>query len=196
MTTKTMLKEEEFTPSRLLDYLPASFRDDPLMGQFLLIFESILNPIEYTVDNMALFFDPRMTPESVLPWLASWVDLVLDPSWPLERRRELVKNASDLYRWRGTRRGLSEYLRIYTGSSPTILEYIPGMILDEETHLGVNTVLGSSGTGHHFTVIIENPLDSRIDVKVVRDIIESQKPAHTIYTLEIKAVIASQTKTA
>lgn len=186
MSTQSVTKQEEFTPSRLLDYLPASYRDDALMGQFLLIFESILTPIENTVDNLALYFDPRITPESVLPWLASWVDLALDPTWPLERRRELVRNAADLYRWRGTRRGLSEYLRIYTGMIPTILEYIPGMILDAKTQLGVNTLLGSSGTGHHFTVILEIPENSRIDAKIVRNIIESQKPAHTIYTLEIR----------
>jgi phage tail-like protein len=193
MPTKQIVKPEEIAPSRLLDYLPAAFRDDALMGKFLLIFESILNPIENNVDNMALYFDPRMTPESVLPWLASWVDLALDPSWPLEQRRELVQNAAYLYRWRGTRRGLSEYLRIYTGTPPTILEYIPGMILDEKTQLGVNTVLGSSGTGHHFTVIIETPEDLKLDVKVIRDIIESQKPAHTVYTLEIRTKTTAST---
>jgi phage tail-like protein len=194
MTTNATIKQKEFAPSRLLDYLPASYRDDALMGQFLRIFESILTPIENTVDNIPLYFDPRITPESVLPWLASWVDLALDPSWPLERRRELVKNAADLYRWRGTRRGLSEYLRIYTGTLPTILEYIPGMILDAKTQLGVNTLLGSSGTGHHFTVILDVPANSQIDVKVIREIIESQKPAHTIYTLEIRSKTTALTE--
>jgi phage tail-like protein len=185
MTTNTMLKREEMTPSRLLEYLPATYRDDALMGRFLLIFEGIITPIENMVDSMAWYFDPRLTPEDMLPWLASWLDLALDPSWPEERRRELVSNAAELYRWRGTKRGLTEYLRIYTGTPPVIVEYIPGMILDEKTQLGVNTVLGSSGAGHHFTVIIES--NERIDVKTVRSIIESQKPAHTVYTLEIRA---------
>jgi phage tail-like protein len=186
MATNTIAKNEVIQTSRLLDYLPASYRDDPLMGRFLLIFESILNPIENMVDNTALYFDPRLTPESLLPWLASWVDLVLDSSWPLEQRRELVQNAVELYRWRGTRRGLSDYLRIYTGAPPEILEYIPGMILDDKTQLGMNTVLGSSGTGHHFTVIVESAAGRIIDPDVVRQIIESQKPAYTVYTLEIR----------
>jgi phage tail-like protein len=171
--------------SRLLDYLPAVFREDKMMNRFLLIFESILNPIENTVDNIPLYFDPGLTPECILPWLASWLDIALDPNWPVERRRELLKNAAELYRWRGTRRGLSEYLRIYTGVVPEILEYIPGMILDEKTELGVNTVLGSSGTGHHFTVILQLNEDEKIEPRVVKNIIESQKPAHTAYTLQI-----------
>lgn len=185
VTTITEGKRETEYQSRLLDYLPSVYREDKMMNQFLLIFESILNPIENTVDNMALYFDPRLTPESILPWLASWVDITLDPQWPLERRRELVSKASELYRWRGTRRGLSEYLRIYTGKTPQIIEYIPGMILDKETELGVNTVLGSSGTGHHFTVILDLDESDNIDQKVIRRIIEQQKPAHTDYTLQI-----------
>jgi len=98
--------------SSYLEHLPAFFRDDEFMGQFLLIFESIMKPIENTVDNVALYFDPLMTPEPLLPWLAWWVDLTLDPTWPEERRRELVSSAAELYRWRGTKRGLTEYLRI------------------------------------------------------------------------------------
>jgi P2-related tail formation protein len=111
---------------------------------------------------------------------------VLDPAWPIERRRELVKSAVELYRWRGTKRGLIEYLRIYTGSVAEISEYIPGMILDSNTQLGVNTRLGSSGTGHHFIVTIGFNANGNADPVVVKAIIESQKPAHTTYTLQIK----------
>lgn len=173
--------------SRLLDYLPNVFREDKMMSRFLLIFESVLNPIENTVNNIPYYFDPRLTPEAVLPWLASWVDVMLDQSWPVERRREMVSQAAELYRWRGTRRGLSEALRIYTGKRPQIIEYIPGMILDEKTYLGTNTVLGSPGTGHHFTVIIKADENEKINPQVVKDIINSQKPAHTSYTLQINS---------
>ncbi len=172
--------------SSYLEYLPALYQDDEFMGQFLLIFESILKPIENTVDNIPLYFSPLVTPESLLPWLASWVDLALDPTWPIERRRELVKSAVELYRWRGTKRGLSEYLRIYTGSVPEISEYIPGMRLDHGTKLGVNTWLGSSGEGHHFTVTLDLDEDSEINSGTVKAIIEAQKPAYTVYTLQIR----------
>ena len=172
--------------SSYLDYLPGFYQDDEFMRQFLLIFESVLNPIENTIGNLPLYFDPLLTPEPLLPWLASWVDLTLDPTWPIERRRELVRSAAELYRWRGTRWGLAEYLRIYTGSTPEILEYIPGMRLDQETKLGINTQLGSSGTGHHFTVTVELDGKSYINTNTIRGIIEAQKPAHTVYTLQIK----------
>ena len=173
--------------SRLLDYLPSVFREDQFMARFLLIFQSILDPLENTVDNMSFYFDPRMTPESILPWLASWVDISLDPRWSDMQRRELVAKASELYRWRGTRRGLSEYLRIYAGSAPVISEHIPGMTLGPENRLGEpDTRLGSTGTGYHFTVTLKVNNSDQIDLDTVRGIIDSQKPAHTVYTLLVQ----------
>ncbi len=172
--------------SSYLEHLPALYQDDEFMGQFLLIFESIMKPIENTVDNLPWYLDPLLIPASLLPWLSSWVALSLDQNWPLERRRLLLRSATELYRWRGTKRGLAEYLRIYTGSVPEISEYIPGMKLDQETILGTNTRLGSSGAGHHITVTLELEGDSGINSDTVRAIIEAQKPAHTAYTLEIR----------
>ncbi len=183
-TKNQTLNNGKLHKSRLLEYLPALYMDDEYMGQFLMIFQSILDPIEHMVDSIPLYFDPRFVPESMLPWLASWLNLVLDPGWPLERRRELVKNATDLYRWRGTKRGLAEFLRIYTGSRPDIIEFIPGMPLDGNAKLGENTRLGSPGTGYHFTVTVD--LNGGVDLNTVRAIIEVQKPAHTVYTIQLK----------
>src|SRR5882757_3303547 len=76
--------------SSYLQYLPAPFHADPFVGRFLLIFESILSPIERTIDNVATYFDPRLTPPELLPWLASWVGLELDENWPIAQQRQLV----------------------------------------------------------------------------------------------------------
>jgi len=181
--------EKKATPnlqSKYLEHLPGIYRDNEFLGRFLLIFESILDPIERTVDNIPYYFDPLMTPKSILPWLASWADLTLDPTWPEARRRELAESATELYRWRGTRRGMSEYLRIYTGKIPQITEYIPGIPLGPDARLGINTRLGSSGGGYHFTVTIEADESDSFDPKKLRTIIEAQKPSHTIYTLHIQ----------
>jgi phage tail-like protein len=185
--------------SRYLEYLPAFFRDGkdvtPALkdkgaslvgvGEFLLIFEDILQPIENGIDNMPLYFDPLMTPEPLLFWLSSWLGLVLDGKLPVERRRRLVKLASELYRWRGTRRGLSEYLRIYTGSTPEIREHVTGMRLDRNTRLGVNSQLGGSGQGFHFNVAVPAPPEGELNIGAIKAIIEAQKPAYTTYSLQV-----------
>jgi phage tail-like protein len=165
-------------------YLPAIYADSDFMGRFLMIFESILGPIESQIDNIAYYFDPRTTPEELLPWLASWVNMVLDESWPLERRRALVRSAVQLYQWRGTRRGMREYLRVYTGVEPVIEENTGGLPLGANTRLGLNTVLGS-GTHHTFSVTLEVDDPDSINVSHVKAIIEIEKPAHTAYVLNI-----------
>ncbi|MFQ5873059.1 MAG: phage tail protein [Dehalococcoidia bacterium] len=170
--------------SSYLKHLPAFYSEDEFMGRFLMIFEDILTPIQRALDHVELYFDPKMMPEDLLPWLASWVDLVLDENWPVEKRRKLLGSAVELYRWRGTRRGLREYLRVYSGVEPVITEHIGGISLDKQFRLGYNTLLGE-GQDHCFTVTLELEDMASIDLEMVRAIIEAEKPAHTAYTLRL-----------
>ena len=169
--------------SSYLQYLPALYREDDFTGRFLNIFEDILKPIEGVVDNLSFYLDPGTTPQSFLPWLTSWAGLVLDERWPEARRRQLAKSAVELYRWRGTKRGLSEYLRIYTGVAPQILEHTAN--LEPNTNPDTTKARVAEEQVHCFTVILEVPDVSTIDADIVRSIIESEKPAHTTYSLQI-----------
>ncbi len=152
--------------SSFLQHLPSFFTKDSLMDRFLLIFESILAPIEQTVDHTPLILDPRTLPADLLPWVASWLDLTLNENWPESRRRDLIRAASELYRWRGTRQGLSRYLEIYVGVTPE---------LEDEVD-----------TPHTFRVTLRVPAEQQVDEALVRAIIEAEKPAHTAYELQIE----------
>ena len=170
--------------SNYLEYLPAIYSQGDFMGRFLMIFESVLGPIEGVIDNISHYFDAGTAPEELLPWLASWVNLTLDETWPLERRRELVRSAVDLFRDRGTRRGLREYLRVYSGVEPKITEDYGGISLAGQARLGLNTVLGE-GRPHTFKVTLELDDPDSVNVEQLKAIIEAEKPAHSGYTLEI-----------
>lgn len=163
------------TASSYLKFLPAIYSADDFMGRFLLIFESILGPIDRTVGNLHYYFDAQMAPPEMLPWLASWLGLALDERWPEEQRRALILAAVDLYQWRGTRRGLSEFLRLYTGFIPEITEH------------GVGRRGITAAEAFKFTVRLRVPDPAQVDRAVVEAIIEAEKPAHTGYTLEIVA---------
>lgn len=172
--------------SSYLQYLPAPYQGDPFLGHFLLIFESILGPIEQTIDMLVHYFDPRLTPAELLPWLASWVGIELDENWSLARRRELVYWAVTLYRWRGTRRGLRDHLRLYTGRAPLIVENFDGLRLEQDGALNETAALGEPRQNWiKVTVLADNP--RQVEERVVRQIIEFQKPAHVGYSLEIVA---------
>jgi phage tail-like protein len=178
----------EGTDSSYLQYLPSPFHADPFMRRFLLIFETILEPIERTIDNMACYFDPRLSPPQLLPWLASWVGLELDENWPIAQQRQLILWAATLYRWRGTRRGLRQHLRLYTGRTPLIVENFPGLRVGQDAGLGANTRLGDAPRPHWITVTVLSDSPEDLDERIVRQIIELEKPAHVAYSLEIRRV--------
>ena len=161
------LPERNGSPSRLLTYLPSLYADDPFLGQFLNIFDSIWMPLERQINQLFAYFDPLLAPAEFLPWLSGWVDLALDENWPEARRRQLIHEAANLYRRRGTAGALRDYLRIYTGTEPLISEDGPG------------------GNPFHFTVMFRLVDVSTLDADRIKRIIEEEKPAHTTYTLQI-----------
>jgi phage tail-like protein len=184
---------------RYLDQLPAIYRDDELMGRFLMLFESFWAPIEQQIEHLALYLDPRLTPAEFLPWLASWIDLVLDEAWPEDRRRQLLRSATDLYRKRGTCQGLREYLEIYTEGKATIVEHrAHNLRLGPDARLGSGVALGTRNMPHTFSVSLRLPPIASRGAGEERDrqeaarqrkilaIIEAEKPAHTAYDLHLE----------
>jgi phage tail-like protein len=136
------------------------------MNRFLALFESILIPIEWTLDNFDLYLDPRTAPASFLPWLANWFDIAADPAWSEEQRRLLLTEAHRLYALRGTPWAMRRTLEILTGREPEIVEFAAG---DEP-----------------FTFTVRLPAGGRsVHRKLVERLIEMQKPAHTVYRLEM-----------
>jgi phage tail-like protein len=184
---------------RYLEHMPALYYRDELMGRFLMLFESFWEPIEGQIDNLPFYFDPRFTPPDFLPWLAGWLNLVLDERWPEDSRRLLLRSAALLYRKRGTREGLEAYLEIFCGQKAKIIEHRAyNLRLGPESRLGAGIALGTENVPHTFTVVLRLPpisspqgeeegarqeLERR---RIIEAIIKAEKPAHTSYTLRIK----------
>lgn len=185
------------TKGAYLRYLPALYMRDDLMGRFLMLFESFWAPLSDQIAHIDQYFDPAVAPPDFLPWLASWLDLVLDEDWPLARRRDLLKSARRLYEKRGTQIGLQEYLEIYTGAEVQIVEHkAQNFQIGRAVVLGAGSALGSNNSPHTFTVIVRLPGprpgpdgaqtgDEAHWQRVLRQIIDNEKPAHTSYTLQI-----------
>lgn len=164
---ETAVEREPLSHSQWLAYLPAIYQGDPFMARFLRIFEETWEPLERQLGVWHHYFDPRTTPSEILPWLATWLGLVLDESWPETQRRQLVQRASELYRWRGTAWALREYLTLYLGSPPEIVE-------EEQPPF-------------HFLARVRTSQPDDLDRERVHRIIEEMKPAHTQHTLEVLA---------
>jgi phage tail-like protein len=152
--------------SRYLEFLPAIYHESDFLGRYLMINETLWEPLQQRQDHIAMFIDPRTCPEPMLGWLASWVELPLNPAWPEARRRELLGEAMDLYRWRGTRYGLQRMIEVCTGLSPEISD-------DPERPWVMR-------------VRLRIPADSGVDRATVEDLIVAHKPAHVGYVLEVR----------
>lgn len=191
--------------AQLLNYLPAiytqpteragrygPYEDNPFFERFLRGFEDAMAPTGEMLSGIADYFDADTAPAEFLPWLGTWVALALDENWPGLKRRLLIKEAIELYRWRGTRHGLMRYLEIYAGVAPQINDQpFQGMRLGASTLLGQNTLLGDVPP-HTFVVTLAVPDPRSVNEQIVRDIIESEKPAHAAYELRIVAREANE----
>ena len=178
------------TKGQYLFHLPALYQSDDLMARFLMLFESFWSPIEGQIDAIPFYFDPKMTPSDFLPWLASWFNLVLDEDLPDEQRRELIGAAVSLYRKRGTKQGLQEYLKACTGGQVTIVEHrASDFCLGSDARLGPGIALGIGSQPFTFTVTLQLPSTLSSGGEGARPkiqaLIEAEKPAHTDYVLRI-----------
>ena len=89
------------------------------LERFVATFESVLTPIEDRIANSWLLTDPQGAPEEAIEWLASWIGLSFASALPVDRRRAMLENAMELYRRRGTLRGLGLALDLATGGAVT-----------------------------------------------------------------------------
>lgn len=193
--------------------LPRAFSRDPAAASFLLrylaMFEGFLGDLDARGAQRATLLDPHASPDELLPWLASFLGLVLDGRWPNDRRRALIAEIADLFRSRGTLRSLTRMLELYLGVAPAIVEHFrlpgPGGAVLGRAGAGAPPAVvgatfrvgGAIATGprdvdaapaadatethaHRFTVVVPGALDEEQSA-VVRDIIEAHKPAHTLY---------------
>jgi phage tail-like protein len=167
------------SPHPLGHALPALFQDDGFTQHFTAGLDDVLAPVFCTLDNLDAYFDPTLAPADFIVWLAGWVGLNLDENWPVERQRALIAQAAELYRWRGTVRGLAAHVALYTGTEPEIVDNggcawskTPGAPLP--------------GTAEpRLTVRIRVPDPSSVDRRRIDAIVASAKPAHVLHEIEV-----------
>jgi phage tail-like protein len=158
--------------SSYIEMLPGIYHESDFMARFLLIFEHILSPVDRTIANIPDYFDAGITPPEFVPWLASWLGIALDARWPIERQREVVREAPELFRWRGTRRGLSRFIELYTGTPPEI---------DQPT---LREIAADRTRAFRFSVRVRVPRADGLSRQLVESIIELEKPAFAACSLE------------
>ncbi len=181
--------------SAYMDFLPVLYREVDFIGRFMKIFEQAYQPV---IDSYAVMWanlDPLTAPRALLPFLAHWVAWPVESVWNLRQQRRLIRRAVEIYRWRGTRKGLRLYLHLYTGLP--LDEHIPN---EADKHISITEPFGDSfvigdaqigevvlggGQAFHFVVRLRPDQISTINEQLVRRIIDQEKPAFCTYELLI-----------
>lgn len=179
-------------------WLPSVYQRADLNGQnffrdFLWIIQHLFGSVEGILDSIHTYFDPYEAPEEFLPWLASWSAMVLEEDWPLAKKRRLIRKAIELYRIRGTVRGIKLFIALFTGHEPEIRENVwpfRGWRIGTTSAVGIDTiVLPPVNLAHTF--IVEMPVSYRDlspeAVIRIHEIIQLEKPANTQYYLQFAA---------
>jgi phage tail-like protein len=145
--------------------LPMIFHNQDFLHRFLKIFESIWEPMEWRQDHIEMYFDPRTAPAKMLSTLSWWTGFDAPAHWPEARRRQVLLEAAELLRWRGTPYGLTRTIELCTGLTPEIT-------VDDKQ-------------GFVFKVKINPPEGVNVPVDLLHELIQTHKPAPCGYTLEI-----------
>ncbi|MEX2447031.1 MAG: phage tail protein [Dehalococcoidia bacterium] len=106
----------------LLEQLPRVMAEDPFIHRYVSLIQEIASGVRKQVDDVPLFVDVHVAPESFVRWMGQWLGLAVEPAVadPEERERRLrrlVEEVGSLYVRRGTAAGLEGLLNAITGDA-------------------------------------------------------------------------------
>ncbi|MGE3163647.1 MAG: phage tail protein [Planctomycetota bacterium] len=147
------------------------------LGEMLDAMAALVTPVEERLETIETIFDPYRTPDPFVRMLASWVDLEAlwggaEGAGPVGianltgRLRELVAAASELAKLRGTWAGLELFLETATACD--------GFEIQENSP-------GEDGKPRPFHFVVFAPGAARPFERLVRRIIELEKPAYATF---------------
>ena len=176
-------------------FLPEIYSYDDFINRFLMMFESFWKPINQQISQGENYYDPYLTPDNFLNWLASWVGMEIDETFPKERIRELIKNAVPFYHSRGTAESLRYFLEMYSGGKVEISERkAHNMIIGGPMGLGDGLALGTENKPNTVSVSMIVPFSELERTgftkdkysKKIKQFIWNIVPAHTVFLLSCK----------
>lgn len=176
----------------LIDQLPSLYHDDSFLGQFTAGLDSVLAPIVATLDCLDAYVDPWVAPGDFVGWLAEWVGLRLEEDWSLDRRRQLVARAADLFAVRGTAAGLREEVELYTSGTAVIED--PGRVWTTRVPTGDAERAERRSVDRTARITVDVPDASSVNWPALQALIRDAVPAHLAVEIELREVAAPAKK--
>jgi phage tail-like protein len=166
----------------IVELLPAVYQEDPFTNRFMAGFDDVLSPILSTLDCLVDYFDPLLAPEDFLAWMAGWVGIELEESWPLERRRAVVATAVEMYRLRGTVAGLRANLQVLTGGQVEIADS-GGVAWSRKPEAPM-----PGEPSPRLAVRLRVTDSAAVPMDLVDTAVAAAKPAHVVHRVEVEGL--------
>lgn len=106
-------------------FLPEIYQgsdENGFLERYLSIFQTLYDDLDERIRDIPSYLDTCSTDGETLRWLAGWLGLENLSPWNEDQLRYLICHAGKLYRKRGTRDGICEFIKLYTGEEPFIAE--------------------------------------------------------------------------
>lgn len=160
------------SPHPLADTLPAMLREDAFARILCSSIDEVLAPVLLTLDTYAAYLDPATTPEDVLPWLAQWLGLPVDPRTEAPRQRQELRTGVEANAARGTRHSVELVVGSALGLAVEVAESggvrwspSPGGVLPGDPEPSVS-------------VVVRAPAGQEVDLDRLDALVASVTPAH------------------
>jgi phage tail-like protein len=188
----------ERTP-KLAAHLPGIFHQaaeqkfSPLWA-LLLLMEDNFGSIARTIDEIDKYFDIWRAPAGVISdepdfvtWLGTWVELIPQQSWTVQKKRYALSIAAELHKYRGTITGLHNMLALFFEIDVEINEWTwpKGMQIGVHNTIDVDTRIDDQYNINHCFTVTWKPKPEEIGPELkqkvadIRTMIDREKPAHT-----------------
>jgi phage tail-like protein len=164
------------------------------LEELISIFENHLDAALTPVEQVTFTSGRQVLDSRFLTYLARWVALVFDQNWELDQKRAWLQKIVPLYKKRGTKSGLVEYLNTFVGRQVQVEEPPGGFVIAENSTVGIDTFIAGA-PAYYFRVKINYgfPPDEIFEIDVwknvrkgIQVIVDLEKPAHTYYNLDAR----------
>ena len=164
-----------------MQHLPEVYRSTDksmFLERYLAIFQTLNEELNTAIRDVPLRLDVDLASTEVLESLAGWIDVTNSYIWSESQLRQLLKNAVDTYKRRGTGQAILDLVRLYTGGEVHLVEYhrVEPFLADEDTGGTLTRLYGLNP--YVLTVIIKKEyVPTQKEFMTLTHIINEIKPA-------------------
>lgn len=167
------------SPHPLANTLPGMYQGKSFVRRLCYALDEVLAPVLCTLDNLPAYLDVGTSPDDMLPWLAAWTGMSLDPGQSRERQRALLQQVVMLQAIQGTPRGIEMAVEAVFGLRAEVRE-------TGSTGWSVNADAPLPGEpGQTLVLQVFAGPDEAVDQQRLDLVVAALKPAHVAHRVDV-----------